>query len=478
MSPRIAIGGLWHETNTFAEGTTSLADFEAYRRAEGTQAVRQQAEGTATELGGALAACTELSLEAAPFFDAAAVPGPLVTAEAYAALRERFLGRLETVLPADGILLCLHGAMVAEGADDPESDLVTGVRELAGSVPLAVVLDLHANPGEALVEEADLLLAYDTYPHVDAAERAAEAVALLAETIDGELAPAVAARRVPLLTCPLVQATDAQPMAELLASARRLQSRPGVIRASLTPGFPYADVDRLGFAAIVTGEGPVTGEAADELAAEVWSRREELRAELMEADDAAERAVSAEGQTVLAEVADNVGGGAPGDATHVLGALLGAGASGAVAVLYDPAAARTAATSVVGGEVELDVGAPALHLRGRVVFAGEARYRRTGSYMTGSLVDMGLCAVVDAGGVEVVLTSRRVMPFDAEHLAAVGIDAAERRILVVKSAVAWRAGFPGAAQAFAVDSPGVTTCRLETVPYTRRPQPLFPLDAV
>jgi microcystin degradation protein MlrC len=474
LRPRIAIGALWHETNTFAAGRTSLADFEAYRLAEGPQAVRDVAEGTETEVGGALAACAELGLEAVPFFDAAAVPGPLVSAGAHAALRDRFLAALERALPADGILLCLHGAMVAEEVDDPESELATRVRELAGSLPIAVVLDLHANPGEALVEEADLLLAYDTYPHTDAAERAAEAVALLAETIEGELAPAVAARRVPLVTCPLAQATEAEPMAGLLAAARRLQARPGVVRASLAPGFPYADVDRLGFAVIVTGEAAAAAAAADELAADVWSRRDAFRPELVEPAEAVERALAASGQTVLAEVADNVGGGAPGHSTHVLGPLLEAGAEGAVAVLHDPDAARAAGAA--GGEVELEAGRPPLRVRGRVAFAGETGYRRTGSYMTGSFVDMGLCAVVEAGGIEVVLTSRRVMPFDAEHLAAVGIDAASRRILVVKSAVAWRAGFTGAEQAIAVDTPGVTTCRLETLPYTRRPAPLHPLD--
>jgi microcystin degradation protein MlrC len=267
-------------------------------------------------------------------------------------------------------------------------------------------------------------------------------------------------------------------MAVLLAAARRLQARPGLVRASLTPGFPYADVDRLGFAVIVTGDAAAAAEAADELAAEVWSRRAELEADLVPVEDAVERALAAEGQTVLAEAADNVGGGAPGDSTHVLGPLVEADATGAVAVLYEPHAAATAAAAGTGAEIELAVGRPPLQLTGRVAWAGQAGYRRTGSYMTGSSVDMGLCAVVEAGGVEVVLTSRRVMPFDAEHLAAVGIDASERRILVVKSAIAWRAGFPGAARAVAVDTPGVTTCRLDTLPYARRPSPLFPLDPV
>jgi microcystin degradation protein MlrC len=477
VTSRIGIGGLWHETNTFAPGRTTIEDFEAYRLADGPAAVRGALEGTATEVGGALAACAELGFEARPFFFAGAVPGPIVAARARARLWELFLARLEEACPVDGLLLALHGAMVAEDVEDPESDLLARVRERVGSAPIAVVLDLHANPGEGLVEEADILLAYETYPHTDAADRAAGAVRLLADTIDGELAPLVAGRRLPLLTCPLVQATSEEPMAGLLAAARRIGARPGVAAASLVPGYAYADVERLGFAVLVTGEAEAASTAADELAAAVWERRDGFRPALVSPEEAVRRAVRATGPIVLAEVADNVGGGAPGNATGLLAALVEAGAQSAVAVLHDPAAASAAAAARPGSEVELAVGDPPLLLRGRVARAAPASYRRTGSYMTGQEVEMGLCAVVEASGVEVVLTTRRVMPFDADHLRAVGIEPGERRILVAKSAIAWRAAFGDvAAEVVYVDTPGVCTCRLETLPYRRAPRPIVPLD--
>jgi microcystin degradation protein MlrC len=479
MTIRIGIGSLWHETNTFAPGRTTLEDFASYRLADGPQAVREALEGTATEIGGALAACGELGYEVVPFFDAAAVPGPIVAAEARAFLWERFLDRLEEAQPLDGVLLALHGAMVAEELEDPESDLIAQVRERVASVPIAVVLDLHANPGDGLVADADILVAYETYPHADAEERAAEAVRLLGDTIEGDLAPLVAGRRLPLLTCPLVQATAAEPMASLLAATRRIRARPGVAAASLVPGYAYADVERLGFAVLVTGEGAAADAAADELAEAVWAVREAFRPELATVQEAVERARGAEQRLVLAEVADNVGGGAPGNATDVVGALIEAGAKGAVAVLHDPAAAAQAASAGQGAEVELQAGEPPLPLRGRVTYAAETAYRRTGSYMTGQEVDMGLCAVVDAGGVEAVLTSRRVMPFDADHLRAVGIEPAERRLLVVKSAIAWQAAFGNLVdEVIYVDTPGPCTCRLETLPYERAPRPIVPLDDV
>ena len=477
MSLRLGIAGIWHETSTFVPGETTLAAFEAYGLADGAEAMRRLFEGTATEVGGALEACAALGHEAVPCFWAGAVPGPTVGAEAWAALRDRLLASLGRALPLDGLVLVLHGALVAAGSDDAESELLAAVRERVGSIPIAVVLDLHGNPGDGLIADADILLAYNTYPHVDAAERAAAAVGLLAETVEGSLAPIVAGRRVPLLSCPLAQATDAEPMAGLMRLARRAEVRPGVAAVALLPGYAYADVGRLGFAVCVTGEDAAANAAADELAAEVWERREGFHVELAGIEEAVGRALAAAAPVVLAEVSDNVGGGAPGDATHVAGALIDAGARGAAAVLHDPAAAAEAVAAGRGAEVEVVAGSPPLLLHGRVAFAGEARYRRTGSYMTGSEVDMGACAVVDTGGVEVVLTSRRVMPFDADHLRAVGVEPAERRILVAKSAVAWRAAFGDvASEAIPVDTPGPCTCRLETLPYERRPRPLWPLD--
>jgi microcystin degradation protein MlrC len=479
LTLRIGIGGIWHETNTFAPGRTELADFEAHGIFEGPGAIWEAFGGTGTEVGGTLDACAALGLEPVPFFWAGAVPGPTVSAEARAMLWRRFLAGLAETVRLDGVVLALHGAMVAEDVEDPESDLIARVRDLVGSIPVAVVLDLHGNPGSGLIEAADLVLAYETYPHTDAAERAKEATRLLAAMLEGDLAPLVTGRRLPLLTCPLAQATAEQPMADLLALARRAERQPGVVAVSLLPGYPYADVERLGFAVVVSGENGAANAAADELAATAWARAGDFRPALVPVDEGVERALASQTATVVADVSDNVGGGAPGNGTHVLRALLEAGARGAVGVLHDPEAAAGAATAGVGAEVELEAGSPPLRLRGRVAHAGQVRYRRSGSYMTGLAVDMGLCAVVEADGVEVVLTSQRVMPFDSDHLRAVGIEPAKRRILVVKSAIAWRAAFEDvSAEALYVDTPGVCTCRLETLPYRRVRRPIVPLDSL
>jgi microcystin degradation protein MlrC len=455
---RIGIAAVEHRSNTFVSGRTTLDDFRAEGLAIGSSAVAEQHATSASAVGGALAACVAIGCEPVPLLAARALPGPVVEARARAHLHDRLLAALDGAGPLDGVVLVLSGAMVAEDGEDPEGQLLGAVREAVGSLPVAVVLDLRANPGAGLVEEADIVIASATYPCSDAAERGAEAVGLLLATIEGTLAPLASGRRLPLLTCPLGQATDEEPMAGLLAHARRLAARPGVAAASVLPGFPYADVERLGAAVVVTGEAAVASEVADELAAAVWERRTEFERELVPLEEAVARAFERPGLVVLVEAADSIGGGAPGNGTHTLRALRESGVRGAVGLLVD---ADAVAAASGGGEVELELGDPPLPLAGRV--------RATGSD--------GAWAVVDADGLEVVLAARRTTPVPLERFLELGIDLAQRRAVVVKSAVGWRATLAEiASEAVYVDTPGPCTCRLETLPYTRARRPVAPLD--
>ena len=453
MPWRVGVGGIWHETNTFAPSRTEVAEFAPW-----------PFEGARNELAGALAASRRHGVVALPLFAAAAIPSGTVSAEARRTLCDRFLSQLEAALPLDGVVLTLHGAMVSEDVEDPESDLLASVRAVVGDRPLAVTLDLHANPGRGLLEGADVVVAYDTYPHVDAYERGGEAVELLLDVLEHELRPHLAWRKLPLLTCPLAQASEEEPMASLLALVHAFEERADIACASLVPGYPYADVERLGFTAIACGSG--AEECVEALVEAIGERREGFARELVSAEEGVAFALAApRGPIVLADVADNVGGGAPGNGTRLLAALLAAGAEDAVVVLSDP---RAAALAAAGTTAELEVGDPPLAVRGRVLRTEEGRYRRTSSYMTGQEVEMGLCAVLQVDGVELVLTSRRVMPFDSDHLRILGIEPSERRILVAKSAIAWRAAFGDmTADVVYVDAGGVTTCRLEHLPYRR-----------
>ena len=479
MARRVLVTGLWHETNSFAAAPTDLAAFEAYQLVRG-EAMAAAFAGTNTEIGGMIAAAPELDLELCFGLFAGAVPAGVVAREAYAALVEETCRRAAALAPLDGALVALHGAMVAEGEDDADAALLARLRRTLGrACPLVATFDIHANLSPALFATADALIGYDTYPHTDMAARGREAAALLVEILGTGWTPAKAFRKLPLLTVPQVQATAEPPMREVIARLHALEAGPALRTGSVAVGFPYANVAQLGVAVVGYGDEPGAVEAAvEELASAVWASRHDFLPELVPADQAVRMALAEpEGPVVLVDVADNVGGGAPGDGTLILQALLAAGARDAVVVLWAPRAAARGLELGVGARFAGAVGDPPLALEGRIGFAARVEYRRRSSYMTGQLVRLGAVAVVDAAGVRLVLTEQRAMPFDADHLEVLGIAPAAARCLVCKSAIGWRAAFGDVARRHLfVDTPGICASDLSRFAYTKGQAALFPLD--
>jgi microcystin degradation protein MlrC len=459
---RVGIAGLWHETNTYSIRRTELPDFEAFERLAGHEIVARHT-GTRTVIGGML---DRAAFEVVPLVTAGAWPAGRVAADALAALLEGLERALLAAGPLDGILLDLHGAMVAEGAADVEAEALRLVRRVAGDVLIAVVLDLHGNPSPDFVERCDVVIAYDTYPHVDMYERGLEASMLMAELLGGRRLRTLI-RKVPLLSTPLGQATDAPPMSDLHDLARRLTSRPEIARISLLPGFPYSDVARAGFSVLVTFEDGAQQKAAEvaaRIVAEVEARQSEFDVRRPQPAQAVERALRAPRRpVVLVDVADNVGGGSPGDGTVLLRELLAQSATGAVVTLADREAACQAAAAgrgarlraLVGGKSDQRHGEP-VPILGRVVRVTDGRYRAGGSWMTGREFEMGTTAVVEANGVTLALTERAVPPFHSEQLESLGVDPSEAAIIVAKGAVAWRAAYGAIAEeVIEVDTPGI-----------------------
>jgi len=221
------------------------------------------------------------------------------------------------------------------------------------------------------------------------------------------------------------------------------------------------------------------------VAAAVWRRRGDFVPDLVPAGEAVRRALAAPvGPIVLVDVADNVGGGAAGDGTVILRALLTAGAEGAIVVLWAPEAAAECRRlgvgrrlrGVLGGRVDHRHGLP-IDVDGVVELAQAVEYRRRSSYMTGQLVRLGEVAIVNASGVRIVVTEQRLMPFDADHLTVLGIEPAAQKILVCKSAIGWRAAFGDVAKAHVfVDTPGICASDLRRLDYTHGQHAMFPLD--
>ena len=483
---RIAIGGIWHETNGFAAGFTELDDFHAYQYAEGAELLGRY-RSTGTELGGMLSAAEECDFELLPTLFAGAVPSATISRSALDALCGGICVRLAAFGSVDGMLLVLHGAAAGDGIDDADAYILNRIRDvLPLPLPITATFDFHANLSEAMVEGADVLVGYDTFPHVDMAERGAEAARLLARLLESPWRPARALAKVPLLSVPQKQATNREPAMSIMSALQVIESRPEVWCGSVALGFPYADAPHLGASVLVyADDAQCARRSAETLAAEIWSRREAFDIALVAPDDAVAEALdSPQWPVVLVDPADNVGGGGAGDGTVILEALVRYGAKDAVVVVDDHEAVAAAVAVGEGGAFEALVGAKVddkhgspVQIRGVVARLGDGRYVHKGTYMAGYETSMGHCAVVDADGIRILLTSRRTMPFDAEQLRCMGIEPAEQRIIVVKSASAWRAAFESVARHIIfVDTPGVCASNLEHFDYRWRPAPAYPLE--
>jgi microcystin degradation protein MlrC len=474
---RVGVAGLWHETNTYSARRTTLADFEALELLRGAEVIEAHA-GTGTVVGGMIAAPD--GLEVVPLATAGAWPGGRVTRDALDAIFDRLHDELVRAR-VDALLLDLHGAMVAESVDDVELETLRLVRGVLGDVPLVAVHDLHGNPSPESVELCDAFIAYDTYPHVDMRERGAEAATLGARILGGlELRAMVG--KAPLLSTPLAQATDSPPMRDIAAHARDLERRDGILRISLLPGFPFSDVARAGFSVVVTfaADAEATArEVVDELTSEVECRAREFTVVRDRAEEAVRRALAAgRGPVVLVDVADNIGGGAPGDGTVILAELFEQHAHGAVVPIADAEVARASARAGTGVSLNVDLGGktdelhgPPISVEARVVRITDGRYRGGGTWKTGQHFSMGTTAVLDAGGITLVVMERPVPPFHAEQLRSVGIEPRDAAIIVVKGAVAWRSAYGDvAAEVIEVDTPGI--CPLDPLSLPRTTTPM------
>lgn len=493
---RVAVGGIAHESSTFATVPTTLEHFIQRSIAEGAEIIEKSA-GTRTPIGGFLDAARDAAFDVVPTLVASATPGGSVTAEATRVLVERLIAGLRAAQeagPLDGVFLALHGAMVSELDDDGESYILRAVRDVVGSrLPVIVELDLHGNITQEMVDLATVAVAYDEYPHTDPYERGYESGVLMARIVRGGAAPTAALVKIPLLADLQRQYTHAEPMLGVKHLARDIEGEPGILNVSYLPGFAWADIAATGFSIIVTADGDRARaeSAAQRLASYVWARRDEFVAHPVPVDEAVRRAMAAPRHPiVLADIGDNPGGGAPADGTILLEALLRLGARDAVVVpLNDPDAVTRAFAAGQGASVELTLGAKIdqwhgrpLPVRGRVVGLSDGRFVHTGPMSTGVEMHLGPTAVLDLDGqsggrVQVVVTTYRYQPTDLEVLRSQGIEPTARRIIAVKSSVHFRAAFtPIAAEIIEVDTSGLTSPHLQDLNYRKLARPIHPLD--
>ena len=484
---RIAIGCIGHETNTFSPVLTTLDNFNkgSYHRGDEIIAAFQ---GTRTITGGFLDVAEQLNLQPVPLLWAFATPSGMVEHAAYQTLKAEFLTLLRNAGKLDGVLLDLHGAMVTEELEDAEGDLIQAVREIVGETWIATTLDLHANITAKMAHYSDVIIGFDTYPHVDCYERGFEAGQLLFSMNQGKIQPTMAYRQLPLLTAPPAQCTMKPPMTDVINALHDLETERGIVTATLSMGFPFADITDAGVSVLVTTNGDMAlAEAhADQFASNIWEMHEAFTFNLHTVEAAIEIANQTDGNPiVLADGADNPGGGGPCDGTTILQKFIEADVQDAViAVIADPESVAQAVEVGVGNRVQLNVGgktdtqhgAP-VALTGSIKSLSDGRFIHKGPMGRGTAGNMGRTAVVQVGGIEIILTERRIQPYDAQVLRSVGIEPKARKLIALKSAVHFRADYtPIAHQILDVDTPGVHSPNLFNYDYQKLRRPIYPLD--
>ena len=490
---RIAVAGVIHETNTYAAevaGTTPLSAFEQYRGEEIAQAFR----GSNHQVGGFIEGAEKHGMSLVHTFLGQATPSGTIDGNAYAAMKAEIVDGIRNALPLDGVLLALHGAGVAQGIDDIEGDLAMAVREVVGpNTPIVAAYDLHGNVTREMIDACTLTLPCKLYPHTDFFVRAVEAVDLLHEMLRGELRPVTRVCRLPML--PYIVTTQAGFIpAEVNALCEQIARRPGVVDCSWFHGFPYADIEAPTPSVICTtdGDAALAQRCVDEVAAWIWDHREAFRPRFLSPAEGVAQALQSEAApVVINEYADNPGGGTPGDGTFLLRALLDANpppGTCCFGIVNDASVVEQAHRAGVGAAITVSLGGKLGRFQGMPIEAHayvksltDGRFvNRQGAMFEGVKFDLGRMCRLVINGVDVIVASRAEQVYDIEPFMMHGIDAPKRRIIALKGANHFRAGYRDiAATIISVDSLGLSTADITSFPRTQLNGAFWPLsDAV
>jgi microcystin degradation protein MlrC len=496
---RIAVAEISHETNVFAAKPTTFADIERAGLKLGADALANAA-GTNSAFGGFTTGAEVQDFELVPICSVWATPSGLVATETIDRLEGLLIDGLQAAIDAgsvDGVLLALHGAMVTERDRDGDALLLEAARRVVGpETPIVSTLDLHANISQRMVDAADVLIGYDTYPHVDMAERAVEACSVLASLIRGDIKPTTALIKPPMLPTSQKMPTASEPMRSLIALAHRWEQQSGIVNVTFAGGFPPADVEEAGLSVLVTADNDpaLATRAATEIAEMAWNLREGFLGGVSTFDEAATAIagiIPGDKPMVIVDIGDNPWTGGPGDSAELLRFLLDQGVeNAALAIICDPESVQACQATGPGHRVGLNLGAKTDQLHGAplvinafVQSLGDGKYINDGPMMAGVPVDLGPSAVIICGpnaperGISVLVTSRAETPIDLNIFRSVGIEPTELNLIGLKGKGHFRAAFePIASRVILVEGPGITGADLTRLPFQHLRRPIWPLD--
>ena len=482
---RVLVALLRQESHSFVPGVTSLAEFELNGIREGQDVLARAGN---REMDGYLDVAESEGVELVPLFDAMAHSGPHVADAAF----DHFMEMLTEGVNAnrdsiDGVMLGLHGAMVTESLDDAEGEILSRVREIVGpDIPIAATFDLHTHMTARMAANADIIVGYQTCPHVDLRRTGEAAMRILVRTIRGEVKPKVSMRKYRMLTTSETHDDRVLPNKRVIDRLHEAEKDPKILAATAFCTQPWLDISELGWATvIVTDDAPDLGqETADSIARTAWDHREEYLLHKTDVNEAIDTALAGDGLFALSEGADSTTAGGLGDGNLLLRALLERDDLTAPCILMvrDGEAVEAAIAAGIGGTITTTLGGkynPDFY--SPVEVTGTVKTLSDGHYLNhyGGIrwLEMGPTAVLQVGSISIMVTTHRPRMVDYEAYLSVGLDPRLAKIVQPKSAGAYREYYEKIATCIDVDVPGPAGSDLTALPYTRIPRPLWPWDA-
>ncbi len=476
---RAVIACLGTETNTFSPIPTGWKSFEETMLFRGD--ATQHPPGLFSEpMHVWRRMAEEQGIEVQESIAAFAQPGGPTTREVYESLRGTLLADIEAALPVDMVLLCMHGAMVADGYLDCEGDILHRARQVAGDdAAIGCELDLHCSITQQMTDAADAIVTFKEYPHVDGKERAAELFTLLLDKAKGLTKPTIS-----VYDCRMVcmWPTTREPMETFVREMKAAEDGREILAVSFAHGFPWCDVPEASAKMVVVSDDAANAgaEIAAQFGRRIFALRHETATNYLSIEDGLARVRSSNaGPVILADVADNAGGGAAADSTFVLKAALDAGMTNmALGLYWDPVSVRFCKEAGEGTHLDMRLGGkcgPAsgdpvdLHVTVRRILEDATQPFGT------SVAALGDSVWVEADGLDIVLISIRGQTFHPDAFTQLGIDLSDKQAVVVKSSQHFHAGFaPIGSEVLYLGTPGAITPDFANIPFRRLTTPFWP----
>ncbi|HEU5053540.1 MAG TPA: M81 family metallopeptidase [Hanamia sp.] len=485
MAFRIALLGIYHESNTFLSQPTTLTDFEKGHWLFGADIISEYKDAY-HEVGGMIEGLEDEEIVLLPVMFAEATPGGTITSDTYFVLLEEMIACLEKILPVDGCLVVPHGAGVSEQFPDMDGHWLSVVREKVGkNVPIIGTIDPHANVSNLMTSSTDALIAYKTNPHIDQRQVGKEAALLLLRYLKNEVTPLQILFQLPLIISIEQQYTGKDPCKSLYNYVASLSKEKDILSISMVLGFPYADVKEMRSSVIVVtdnnkNQALSVGEKIEEY---IIERKQNFVGEKMDINAVLPIIDRSKKPVLLLDMGDNVGGGSSGNSTYLFEQLENYQNCNFFICLFDPEAVKQSSAYEPGNYFTIQL----TNFEGRhllvpvmLVEKGDGKFKETDPRHGGQVnYDMGKISVLlTQNGNTVMVMSLRIPPFSLKQLTTFHIKPETFDVIIAKGVNAPIAAYETVCNTIIqVNTPGVTAADMTVFKYKNRPVPLFPFES-